>query len=239
MEFIGEYHSKELSKLDNILELYSKIDQNKNDLLIDDLERITFDLRRNTFKVDNMTYKDANSKKMKIIEWYDILKNLNFNCHLENYDVSPDYEYIECYDQGMEEDHDEKMINWKVCIDLYLYQKNNDRAFDISIKTHGIHTFDKDSENKENDKCKIEFTIGYYIFDNVLNCKGYNINVQKDTVKCVQRLIKNIEKESDNDEDFPNYFIQYGKITQLGEKILNVLVSKFFEIIKYNSNKFK
>lgn len=235
--YIGQYHTNKIKKLDEILGLYSKIRENET-LTPEEINQFTFKMPENTFKIGNYTYKEASHSRMRIIEWFDKLRELDFNSHLDIYNCSHDYENIDCYEENDDEEYPEKMINWKVEIDNFIYKDPKERSFKLGIEAKGVHTFDKESDNKKLDKCSIKFYVGDFELENTIKCKGYNLNPEKDTIKIVDRIIKGIQNTMEDPSELPDYFVKYSKISTLGKKILKLMVKIYLEKVVYYASFF-
>jgi hypothetical protein len=235
--FIGDYHENKIKKLDNILELYEKIRENKV-FTPEEVQLFQFKMPQNTFKINGFTYKEATHTRMRIIDWFDKLRELNFNTHLDHYDCSHNYEDITCYDESDDIDYPEKMINWKVEIDNFIYKDPNERCFKIGIEAKGIHTYNKESENKKLDKCKILFYIGDFMIENTIKTVGYNLNPERDSIKIVERITNKIQETIEDPKELADYFIKYSKITTLGRKIMTILIKIYLEKVLYYSSYF-
>jgi hypothetical protein len=235
--FIGKYRELEISKLDKTLELYTKL-REKETIEPEDVDRMTFDFPKNTFKVDNMNYKETRKRRMELIKWFDLLRELDINTHLESYRTDCDYKDISCHDEKETIEYEEEMKSWKMEICVFIYKEPKEQAFKIGVEGHGTHTYDKNSDCKKNDKCELIFYFGDFELTSLISCKGYNLDEEKDTIKIVERAVEAMENQMDSEVEFPEYFIKYNKITQLGRKIMKTIVKKYLKIIKYNASNF-
>lgn len=228
MERIGEHRKKRIKLLDETLDLYTKL-RNEENLEQSDIKHITFDVNKNKFKVNDMTYKESRFNRMKIEEWENVLKDLKFKVHMDYYKCNYNKDFIVCGDERETQD----MIYWSAEVDVSVYKEESERCFKIGMEANGKHSFYEKKET-EKDKCYIKFYIGELETDNIVVCKGYDLKETEDTVKIVEKLCKCL-KENDID-DYPEYFCKYKKVSELGRKILKIIIKKYIKIILHNSS---
>lgn len=224
MEYVSEHKEKRIKTIENILDIYTKI-RNSEELTLEEYKKINFNISKNSFDVEKFTYKKARQELMKIKEWENVFEELEFKTYLMYYDCEYDGDYIL--------PGEDNMISWKTEIDICIYKDEKERGFKLGVEANGYHSgFENMEKNK--DKCSIIFYIGELEVENIIKCKGYDLNAEKDTVKIVEKLCKLI-KQNDLD-DYPEYFCVYKKVSELGKKILKIIIKKYIKLIIHNSS---